>query len=91
MMVEYKVTILLLDHRFLLMEDTAFQSNATNLVAGDTNGFSDIFAHDRDSNTIERVSVDTLGGDINANAFQGIISADGICKLFFICIRYCCR
>ncbi|MEZ4103493.1 MAG: hypothetical protein R3B55_03010 [Candidatus Paceibacterota bacterium] len=40
----------------------AFQSNATNLVAGDTNGFSDIFVYDRDSNTIERVSVDTLGG-----------------------------
>ncbi|MEG3845129.1 hypothetical protein [Microcoleus sp. herbarium14] len=29
----------------------AFQSNASNLVTGDTNGTSDIFVHDRLTNT----------------------------------------
>ena len=39
----------------------AFQSYATNLVAGDTNGVADIFVYDRQTGTTERVSVDSGG------------------------------
>ncbi len=35
----------------------AYRSYATNLVDGDTNGFSDVFVHDRVSDLTERVSV----------------------------------
>src|SRR5207249_1297616 len=35
----------------------AFHSRATNLVAGDTNGVWDVFVHDRQTGTTERVSV----------------------------------
>src|SRR5439155_166831 len=34
----------------------AFQSAATNLVADDTNGATDVFVHDRQTGTTERVS-----------------------------------
>jgi hypothetical protein len=34
-----------------------FQSNMTNLVAGDTNGLDDIFVHDRQTVTTQRVNV----------------------------------
>jgi len=39
----------------------AFDSSATNLVLGDTNGNDDIFVHDRYTHTTERVSVDSAG------------------------------
>lgn len=39
----------------------AFASNATNLVAGDTNGVTDVFVHDRQLATTERVSVSNAG------------------------------
>lgn len=56
----------------------AFGSNATNLVAGDTNGTGDVFVYDRQTDTTERVSVDSLGveGDSDSNAFAAI-SSDG--------------
>jgi Tol biopolymer transport system component len=46
----------------------AFWSSASNLVAGDTNGTTDVFVHDRQTGTTERVSVDSrerqsVGGD----------------------------
>src|SRR5439155_969179 len=40
----------------------AFQSDATNLVAGDTNGATDVFVHDRQTGATERVSVASGGG-----------------------------
>ena len=58
----------------------AFDSSATNLVAGDTNGWRDVFVRDRQLGTTELVSVDsagaqTIGGD---SCFYGLsISADG--------------
>jgi Tol biopolymer transport system component len=56
----------------------ALTSRATNLVAGDTNGVNDIFVYDRQTDTIERVSVSSLGVQGNAEAFfQVTISADG--------------
>lgn len=39
----------------------AYASEATNLVAGDTNAVSDIFVHDRTTTTTVRVSVSTAG------------------------------
>jgi Tol biopolymer transport system component len=50
----------------------AFQSSASNLVAGDTNGVDDVFVYDRNANRTERVST---GG--TAHAFQPSVSGDG--------------
>ncbi len=55
----------------------AFQSNASNLVAGDGNNRSDIFVHDRNRHVTERVSVASDGTEGTANAIQPSISADG--------------
>lgn len=76
------------DARFVV-----FDSFATNLVPGDTNASSqggggrDIFVHDRNNGTTERVSVDSAGnqgfcnalpaGGVECNSFSGTISADG--------------
>ncbi len=40
-------------------------SSASNLVAGDTNGASDVFLHDRDSGSTERISVASDGTQAN--------------------------
>jgi Tol biopolymer transport system component len=55
----------------------AFQSTATNLVAGDTNGFSDIFVHDRKTGKTRRVSVSSAGVQGNNSSNTATISADG--------------
>ena len=55
----------------------AFQSDATNLVAGDTNGASDIFVHDRQTGTTERVSVATGGAEGGAPSLQPRLSGNG--------------
>jgi Tol biopolymer transport system component len=60
------------DGRFI-----AFTSNATNLVAGDTNGFSDVFVRDRQLGVTERVSVDSGVAQANADCYSPSISADG--------------
>ena len=43
----------------------AFSSDATNLVAGDTNDTEDILVHDRHTGTTTRVSVDSAGTQAN--------------------------
>ena len=55
----------------------AFHSNASNLVPGDTNGISDIFVYDRQTDTIQRVSVAADGTQGNGNSMCPSISADG--------------
>ncbi len=55
----------------------AFDSLADNLVAGDTNQASDVFAHDRATGQTMRVSV---GGDADSDSPS--ISADGRCVAF---------
>src|SRR3989454_12821977 len=61
----------------------AFDSAATDLVAGDTNGVSDVFVHDRQTGTTERVSVASDGSQGNDNsglltfAFPPALSAAG--------------
>jgi Tol biopolymer transport system component len=54
-----------------------FDSDATNLVEGDTNGWTDIFVRDRQLRTTTRVSVNLSGGDANGPSEVGAISADG--------------
>jgi hypothetical protein len=54
-----------------------FFSDATNLVVGDTNGVRDIFVHDWQSGTTERVNVSTGGAQANQVSSYGAISADG--------------
>ena len=59
----------------------AFVSDATNLVPRDTNGVVDVFLHDRQTRTTERVSVDSAGNQANGQSSGGAnrpsISADG--------------
>jgi Ca2+-binding RTX toxin-like protein len=55
----------------------AFESNSTNLVAGDTNNNSDIFVHDIQTNTTTGISVDSTGNRGNIGSFNPSISADG--------------
>ncbi len=55
----------------------AFQSNATNLVPNDNNGFSDIFVRDLVNSVTERVSIQTDGTEFNAHSFYPSISDNG--------------
>jgi Tol biopolymer transport system component len=64
----------------------AFWSFASNLVPGDTNGTTDVFVHDRQAGTTERVSVDSRerqatggdqGGVLDTNFGRPAISPDG--------------
>jgi Tol biopolymer transport system component len=55
----------------------AFDSDANNLVTGDTNGHRDIFIRDRQTNTTTLVSVATDGTQGNGNSQDQGISADG--------------
>ena len=61
----------------------AFQSNATNLVPGDTNGAGDVFVRDLQANTTTRISVDSSGNQGNSFSGQASISADGNHVAFF--------
>lgn len=60
------------DGRFI-----AFNSTASNLVSGDTNGTMDIFVLDRQSSTVERVSVSSSGVQSNDGSQEPVISNDG--------------
>jgi TolB protein len=55
----------------------AFNSAATNLVAGDTNGVVDVFLRDRVAGTTRRISVGPGGVQANGATSQSAISADG--------------
>jgi Tol biopolymer transport system component len=55
----------------------AFQSEATNLVEGDTNGIMDVFVRDRLAGTTERVSVSSAEEEGNSASELSSISADG--------------
>jgi hypothetical protein len=65
--------VLSADGRFV-----AFESDATNLVFGDTNQSTDIFVRDRQNATTRRVSVDSAGNEANpGGSFDPALSADG--------------
>lgn len=55
----------------------AFQSDASNLVAGDTNSRTDIFVHDTVNGATTRVSVDSAGAEANNHSYEPSISDDG--------------
>lgn len=55
----------------------AFFSDATNLVAGDSNGVFDIFVHDVDSGETVRVSVSVDGIEGNQMSVYGVFSSGG--------------
>jgi hypothetical protein len=58
----------------------AFWSEASNLVAADTNNVRDVFVHDSLTNTTTRVSVDSAGNEANGvvtGSLNSDISADG--------------
>src|SRR6266568_1446865 len=54
-----------------------FAADASNLVAGDTNGAEDIFVHNLTTGQTARVSVDSAGIQGNGASFFPVISADG--------------
>jgi Tol biopolymer transport system component len=55
----------------------AFDSSASNLAPNDTNGFMDVFIHDRMTGRTGRVSANVNGGPGNGASFGASISADG--------------
>ena len=66
------------DGRFVV-----FSSTSANLVAGDTNGVSDVFLRDRQSGTTVRVSVDSNGTEALGHSGGGRITSDGRFVVFF--------
>ncbi len=60
------------DERYIV-----FESNATNLVADDTDDSTDIFVFDRTERTFELVSVSSDGTESNGEAYTPYISGDG--------------
>jgi RTX calcium-binding nonapeptide repeat (4 copies) len=55
----------------------AFVSAASNLVAGDTNGHSDVFVRDTTNDTTIRVSTATGGAEADRDCFSPRISGNG--------------
>jgi len=55
----------------------AFDSTASNLVPGDTNGVADVFVHDNVARTTERVSVTSAGAQVTGASVRPSISDDG--------------
>jgi dipeptidyl aminopeptidase/acylaminoacyl peptidase len=51
----------------------AFESYADNLVNGDTNGWDDVFVHDRQTGQTTRVSVSSY--DVQGNGYSGVWSS----------------
>lgn len=55
----------------------AFNSDASNLVPGDTNNVADAFVRDTQTGVTKRISVSTSGVQGNAPSHDTVISADG--------------
>jgi hypothetical protein len=60
------------DGRYVL-----FDSTATNLVSGDTNGFQDVFVKDMQTGQVERVNVSTSGAQANQTSSAEGVTPDG--------------
>ncbi|MCB1440366.1 MAG: PD40 domain-containing protein [Nitratireductor sp.] len=54
-----------------------YESDASDLVAGDANGRQDIFLYDTVNDTTTLVSKDTSGGGADSNSYAPSLSADG--------------
>ena len=61
----------------------AFTSLASNLVAGDTNGFADVFAHDLQTGETTRVSVGSGATQGNQDSYRGALTDDGRFVAFY--------
>ncbi|MBK7218537.1 MAG: PD40 domain-containing protein [Candidatus Promineofilum sp.] len=57
--------------------NVVFESNASNLVTGDTNNTSDVFLHNRNTGVTSRVSVRATNTQVNNYSYSPSISADG--------------
>jgi Tol biopolymer transport system component len=55
----------------------AFRSDASNLIAHDTNGTGDIFVHDRRTGETTRVSTTSRGGQPNGRSRDPALNANG--------------
>jgi hypothetical protein len=60
----------------------AFISNATNLVAGDTNSVPDAFLHDTQTGITTRASVDSTGVEGDSSSVEVAVSDDGQYVIF---------
>jgi hypothetical protein len=60
----------------------AFSSGSGDIVAGDTNGTTDLFVRDLSAGSTVRASVKTLGGQLSGLSFSGAISPDGSATSF---------
>ena len=60
----------------------AFESDATNLVVGDSNDATDIFVHDLDTGKTTRVSVDSNGTQATGPSFEPTLSFNGQVVVF---------
>jgi len=60
----------------------SFFSYADDLVAGDTNGFTDVFLHDVAREATTRVSVSTTGGEANGDSWNPRVSSRGGVVMF---------
>jgi Tol biopolymer transport system component len=60
----------------------AYYSDASNLVAGDLNGSSDVILFDRSSGAARRVSVVGGGGEANNSSLRPVLSGDGRLVVF---------
>ncbi len=67
--IEQANRVVTLDGRFVV-----FESYASNLVPGDTNGTRDVFVRDRGTGTTERVSVSSGGAQGNGESAEPVIS-----------------
>jgi len=55
----------------------AFESDASNLVSGDTNNYQDVFVKDTQTGVITRVSTNSAGSQADLHSHDPSISADG--------------
>lgn len=62
-----------------------FASQASNLVAGDTNGVADVFVHDRLTRTMRRISLRSDGSESNCSSGAPTITADASHVVFGSC------
>ena len=60
----------------------AFDSVATTLVTGDSNGLADVFVHDRTTGVTERVSVTSAGNQANGTSTRPALDAVGNLVVF---------
>lgn len=59
-----------------------FRSSATQLVVMDTNGHADIFLHDMETGSTERISVDSSGVEADGPSHWASVSEDGRTVVF---------